>query len=101
MTRYSLPQVLYSYGVEGGVPKISSLAFFIYLHLSGFSNKGVGSGVEVGMKGVWKGGGYKKFFGIFYLLAPVWIYKQIVTFLAYPEDTIPGDGWGGVMGVVE
>ena len=41
-----------------------------------------------------------KFFGIFYLLAPVWIYKQTFSFLAYPEDTIPGDGWGGVMGVV-
>ena len=53
------------------------------------------------LKGCGRGGGVlKNFFGIFYLLAPVWIYKQIVTFLAYPEDTILGDGWGGVMGGV-
>ena len=43
----------------------------------------------------WGGGGYCTqvyFFDIFHLLAPVWIYKKNVVFLAYPEDTIPG-GW--------
>ena len=32
------------------------------------------------------------FFDIFHLLAPVCIYTQKISFLAYPEDTIPGDG---------
>ena len=38
------------------------------------------------------GGGFQNyFFDIFHLLAPVCIYTQKISFLAYPEDTIPGD----------
>ena len=39
------------------------------------------------------GGGPQLFFYHFHLPAPIWMYKQNLSFLASPDDTIPGDGW--------